>query len=89
MSMLDTDHQLHIFALNQLCGYQNDPLSGVLHQDWLGRYNIKIASISVLTIKFIFGKLKNKTPLLAKSNIMYEMHCENCDICNIGQCSRS
>ena len=50
---------------------------------------VKIAKKSVFTINNFFSKLKDKTPLLSKNNIVYKIPCNNCESSYIGQTKRT
>ncbi len=50
--------------------------------------NIKIANRSVLPIKSIHSNLKDKVPILAKSDVVYCIPCSSCDKTYIGQTTR-
>lgn len=50
--------------------------------------NLKIANRSVLTLNSLHSKLKDKTPLTLRSNVVYRIPCKNCNKSYIGQTSR-
>lgn len=47
--------------------------------------NLKIAPYNPLTIKNVFSKVKDKTPTLFNSNVVYSLPCSGCNGCYIGQ----
>lgn len=50
--------------------------------------NLKIANRSVLTLNSLHSKLKDKTPLTLRSNVVYSIPCKDCNKSYIGQTSR-
>ena len=50
--------------------------------------NLKIANKAVLTINKIYSKVKNKTPIKFKSDVVYSIPCLECDNICIGQTQR-
>lgn len=49
----------------------------------------RIAYKTSKTVRQLFSKLKDKTPILQQSNVVYSISCLNCPKCYIGQTSRT
>ncbi|KAK9873035.1 hypothetical protein WA026_020769 [Henosepilachna vigintioctopunctata] len=47
--------------------------------------NIKIPTYNVKTISTLYSKLKDRTPKLLKSNIIYKIKCTECESTYVGQ----
>ncbi|XP_050507982.1 uncharacterized protein LOC126885454 [Diabrotica virgifera virgifera] len=50
--------------------------------------NIKLAFRTALTVNRVFSKVKEKTPVLSKTDTVYSLPCLNCNQIYIGQTSR-
>lgn len=47
--------------------------------------NLKISQYNTLKLNMLFSKIKDVTPHLHKSNVVYKIPCKDCDKCYIGQ----
>lgn len=51
--------------------------------------NVKIALKNVKTIQTLFSRVKDKTPLMQNSNLVYSIPCNNCEAHYVGQTART
>lgn len=56
-------------------------------KDILPKENIKIAIKNVKPLKKLYSKLKDKTPILRNSDVVYKIPCSHCELKYIGQTS--
>ncbi|XP_044760791.1 uncharacterized protein LOC123318241 [Coccinella septempunctata] len=80
--IVDTPEQTHYASYPNINGLTNK-LKNIFKQD-----NIKIAVYNQKTVGKLYTKLKDPIPTKLKSNVVYELKCEDCENKYIGQTSQ-
>lgn len=75
----NTDNQVKYFGLPHIRNLTPSLIK------LLSTNNQKLVSYNTKTINNIFSKLKDKTPQLSRSNVVYRIHCNDCKDVYIGQ----
>lgn len=76
-----------------LLKYKKLPYIGGLTNNVVNHFKnfkeLKIAKYNTLNIGQLFTNVKDKTPIMSLSNVVYKIPCSGCDKCYVGQSSQS